>query len=83
MGDALPILIVFVLPIVIIGMVFSHKQKMAEAKIKLQSGSTEVDDLAKELQAVKERLNTLEAIVTDDKYQLNQELSKLKSDHQS
>ncbi|GAC16357.1 hypothetical protein [Aliiglaciecola lipolytica] len=79
MDGALPILIVFVLPIVILGMVFGHRQKMIEAKVKMNAGSDEVTALAAELKSVKERLNTLEAIVTDDKYQLNQEFSKLKT----
>jgi vacuolar-type H+-ATPase subunit I/STV1 len=69
----------FVLPIVIIGMVFSHKQKMAKSNALSNSGSDQIKALQAELKSVKERLNTLEAIVTDDKYQLNQELSKLKS----
>ncbi|MEP4890867.1 MAG: hypothetical protein ABJV04_12630 [Aliiglaciecola sp.] len=71
------ILLVFVLPIVILGMVFAHKQKMMDAKVKLEAGSGNVAALEAELKAIKERLNTLEAIVTDDKYQLKQEFSKL------
>ncbi|MFA3791005.1 hypothetical protein AB6T38_07790 [Aliiglaciecola sp. SL4] len=70
-------LLVFVLPIVILGMVFTHKQKMMDAKVKLEAGSDNVTALEAELKAIKERLNTLEAIVTDDKYQLKQEFSKL------
>ncbi|GAA6183960.1 MULTISPECIES: hypothetical protein [Alteromonadaceae] len=73
------ILLVFVLPIVILGMIFGHRQKMMDAKVKLESGSGNLAALEAELKSVKERLNTLEAIVTDDKYQLNQEFSKLKS----
>ncbi|GAB2687742.1 hypothetical protein Q4574_14020 [Aliiglaciecola sp. 3_MG-2023] len=71
------ILLVFVLPIVILAMVFGHKQKMMDAKLKLEAGSGNVTALEAELKAIKERLNTLEAIVTDDKYQLKQEFSKL------
>ncbi|GAA0854859.1 hypothetical protein [Aliiglaciecola litoralis] len=77
--DNLPFMLFFVLPIVIIAMVFSHKQKMAKANANGNAGSDQVKALEAELKSVKERLNTLEAIVTDDKYQLNQEFSKLKS----
>ena len=72
-------MLLFVLPIVILGMVFSHKQKMADSKAYAGEDSDKVKALEAELANVKQRLNTLEAIVTDDKYQLNQEFSKLKS----
>ncbi len=77
--DIMAILMAFVLPITILGMIFSHKEKMAKANAKSADSSKQIDALQAELNKVKDRLNTLEAIVTDDKYQLNQEFSKLKS----
>lgn len=79
MNDNLPFMLAFVLPIVILGMIFSHRQKMADANAYSGEESDQVKALQAELAQVKERLNTLEAIVTDDKFQLNQEFSKLKS----
>lgn len=72
----LPILLVFVLPITIIVIVSGHKKQMA--KLKLQLGDTEAKNVANELHAVKSRLEVLEAIVTDKKYQLNAELDELR-----
>lgn len=77
--DFMGILIAFVLPITILGMIFTHKQKMMDVKLKQNQSPERVKSLEAELAAVKERLNTLEAIVTDNKYQLNKEFSQLKS----
>jgi Tfp pilus assembly protein PilO len=71
----IPILVAFVLPITIVGMAMSHKQKMAA----LKQPPAQDESLKQELAAIKERLNALEAIVTDDKYQLSREIDKLKN----
>lgn len=82
MEGGIAILVVFVLPIVILSMIFSHIQKVKQVEADSKGDYEQVEKLEKELSEVKERLNTLEAIVTDEKYQLNQEFSKLKSANQ-
>jgi len=74
----LAILLVFVLPIVIIGIATGHRKEMT--KLKLQLGDTQAQNVVNELEAVKSRLEVLEAIVTDKKYQLNAELDELKNE---
>jgi hypothetical protein len=71
------ILMVFVLPIVIIGVWTTHKKEMANLNANLND--TEKENIKNELVAVKTRLEVLEAIVTDKKYQLNQEITELKA----
>lgn len=69
------ILFLFVLPITLFGIFTGHRKEMT--KMNAQLGSSEVDNVKNELIAVKTRLEVLEAIVTDKKYQLNQELASL------
>ena len=76
----LVILFAFVLPIVFIGIWTSHKKDMA--KMNLELGKSEKQNMLNEFAAIKSRLEVLEAIVTDKKYQLNEELEKL-SKHES
>lgn len=71
------ILFAFVLPIVLIGTWASHKKEMAKANANLNN--SEKQNLQNELAGVKSRLEVLEAIVTDSKYQLSQEITKLKA----
>ncbi|WP_026376736.1 DUF2746 domain-containing protein [Aestuariibacter salexigens] len=71
----LVILFAFVLPIVFFGIWTTHKKEMAKADTKLNS--SEKENLKNELAAVKSRLEVLEAIVTDKKYQLNEEIGQL------
>ncbi|MDT0595601.1 hypothetical protein [Glaciecola petra] len=71
----LVILFLFVLPIVIIGTVASHRKAMAELQLKL--GNAETAQVTTELTAIKSRLEVLEAIVTDKKYQLSAEIDSL------
>lgn len=71
------ILMVFVLPIVIIGVWTTHKKEMA--KLSASLNDSEKENIKNELVAVKTRLEVLEAIVTDKKYQLNQEITELKA----
>lgn len=75
----LTILFFFVLPIVFIGIWTSHKKDMAKANAQLSS--SEKTNLENELSSVKKRLEVLEAIVTDKRYQLDAEIAELqKSD---
>ncbi len=71
------ILFAFVLPIVFFGIWTSHKKEMAKANANLNYSVKE--NLINELAAVKTRLEVLEAIVTDKKYQLHQEITELKA----
>jgi len=73
----LVILFAFVLPIVMVGTWTSHKKEMAKANANLNN--SEKQNMQNELAAVKSRLEVLEAIVTDKKYQLHQEISELKA----
>jgi Na+-transporting methylmalonyl-CoA/oxaloacetate decarboxylase gamma subunit len=76
MTFVLIILFAFVLPIVLIGTWTSHKKEMA--KMNLSLGQSEKQNVENELSAIKTRLEVLEAIVTDKKYELNEELDRLK-----
>jgi Na+-transporting methylmalonyl-CoA/oxaloacetate decarboxylase gamma subunit len=73
----LVILFAFVLPIVMVGTWTSHKKEMAKANANLNN--SEKENMKNELTAVKGRLEVLEAIVTDKKYQLHQEITELKA----
>ncbi|WP_102795172.1 hypothetical protein [Bowmanella denitrificans] len=70
------ILFLFVLPIVFTAMWMGHKKEMAKANAKLDN--SEKQGLKEELNGVKKRLEVLEAIVTDKKYQLNEEIASLR-----
>jgi hypothetical protein len=71
------ILFAFVLPIVLIGTWTSHKKEMA--KVNANLNISEKENIQNELASVKTRLEVLEAIVTDKKYQLHQEITELKA----
>jgi Na+-transporting methylmalonyl-CoA/oxaloacetate decarboxylase gamma subunit len=71
------ILFAFVLPIVMVGTWSSHKKEMAKANANLNN--SEKTNMQNELASVKNRLEVLEAIVTDKKYQLHQEITELKA----
>ncbi|WP_395343122.1 hypothetical protein PN836_002685 [Ningiella sp. W23] len=66
----------FVLPITLFGIFTGHRKEMMIMTAKLRS--SEIDNGKNELEAVKARLEVVEAIVTDKQYQLNQELASLK-----
>ena len=72
----LVILFAFVLPIVFVGIWTSHKKEMA--KMNTELNNSEKQKIANEFEAVKARLEVLEAIVTDKKYQLSEEIERLK-----
>jgi len=55
----------------------SHKKEMAKANANLND--SEKQNMQNELASVKSRLEVLEAIVTDKKYQLAQEITELKA----
>ena len=78
-GNVITLMLVifaFVLPIAIYGIWTSHKKDMAQLNQQLSdSDKQRVDN---ELAAVKKRLEVLEAIVTDKKYQLDNEISSLR-----
>ena len=74
----LMILFAFVLPIVFTAMWWQHKKDMAKMNVELNS--SEKQNIENELAAVKTRLEVLEAIVTDKKYQLNEEIGQLSKD---
>lgn len=73
----LSIIFIFVLPIVMAGIWTAHKKDMIKLRANLDE--SEKQNLQNELSSVKKRLEVLEAIVTDKKYQLDQEISELKS----
>lgn len=75
------ILFAFVLPIVIYGTWTSHKKDMA--KLNTNLNAAEKNNIKNELAAVKSRLEVLEAIVTDKKYQLAEEISNLHTTEKS
>jgi len=81
MTFVLIILFAFVLPIVVIGTWTSHKKDMA--KLNASLNNSEKTNVLNELAAVKSRLEVLEAIVTDKKFQLSQEISDLRSSEKS
>lgn len=81
MTFVLIILFAFVLPIVVIGTWTSHKKDMA--KLNASLNNSEKTNVLNELAAVKSRLEVLEAIVTDKKFQLSQEISDLRSSERS
>ena len=74
-----PILFFFVLPITIVAIATNHKKNMAELKLTL--GNSDAKIMAKELDVVKSRLEVLETIVTDSKYQLTAEIDALTTKH--
>jgi hypothetical protein len=71
------ILFAFVLPIVLIGTWTSHKKEMA--MVIANFNISEKENIQNELASVKTRLEVLVALVSDKKYQLNQEITELKS----
>jgi hypothetical protein len=71
------ILFAFVLPIVFVGIWTSHKKDML--KLNMHLSDSEKQNMTNELTAVKAQLEVLEAIVTDKKYHLAQEITALKS----
>ncbi|WP_100643674.1 DUF2746 domain-containing protein [Alteromonas facilis] len=71
----LTILFLFVLPIVFVGIWTSHKKDML--KLNGQLSTSEKANYENELTSIKKRLEVLEAIVTDKRYQLDSEIAEL------
>lgn len=62
------------------GMVTHHKRQMKQMELESQQAraQAEVDKTLKlEVEELKKRIEVLETIVTDNKYQLNQKISSL------
>ncbi len=76
-GFVLVVLFAFVLPIVIYGIRTTHQKKMAA--FVAEDERLEAQALEAELISVKERLAVLERIVTDGRYELDQEFKRLDS----
>lgn len=68
--------VVVIVVVAIVGGVFYDAMKMRYKYKHLASGKG-YEDLQQELTQVKARLATLESIVTDKKYQLNEEINRL------
>jgi membrane protein insertase Oxa1/YidC/SpoIIIJ len=68
--------VVIIVVVAIVGGVIYDAMKMRYKYRHLASGKG-YDELQQEMQAVKERLATLESIVTDKKYQLKEEINRL------
>ena len=71
----LTILFLFVLPIVFVGIWTSHKKDML--KLNGQLSTSEKANYENEIASIKKRLEVLEAIVTDKRYQLDSEIADL------
>jgi hypothetical protein len=65
----------FIAAIVIAGGYFDHRVKMKNLEVKVDN--SEKVNLEEELQSIKHRLVVLEKIVTDRRYQLEEEIDKL------
>ena len=76
-GFVLIVMLVFVLPITIYAIRTEHQKKMAEVSADKEGGR--IPALEAELEKVNARLEVLERIVTDGRYDLNQEIRRLES----
>ena len=76
-GFVLVLVFCFVLPIVIYSIHMDHKKKAAELAAEFDGNRAET--LEFELAKVNERLAVLERIVTDGRYDLEQEIRRLDS----
>ncbi|MGQ8366214.1 hypothetical protein [Glaciecola sp. 1036] len=72
------LLFCFVLPITMYSIWTGHKKEML--KLKAKNGGVEVQAMEAEIVTIKKRLAALEAIVTDEKYQLNKAFDDLNKD---
>jgi len=86
MDDFFPILvilIVFGFVVSIIRMNLNHQSKKLKLKAGMQNEEinalldSQKDEFKKEIQILRERIEILEKIVTDDKYELKKEFEKL------
>lgn len=71
----LALIFVFVFPIAMISIWTAHKAEMA--KLNKEVNNSDKQKYENEITAMKKRLEVLEAIVTDKKYQLDREISEL------
>ncbi len=77
-GFAAMVLFAFVLPIVMYSIYSANKRAQAKTAL-AAAGSRRDAALAEELEQVSARLAVLEEIVTDSKYQLDNEIRRLES----
>ena len=52
-------------------------QKVARAKVEKQASDADVESMTARIDALEERIRVLERIVTEDKHDLRQEISRL------
>lgn len=76
-GFVLVLVFCFVLPIVIYSIHMDHKKKLAALAAEFDGNQAQI--LESELTRVNERLAVLERIVTDGRYDLEQEIRRLDS----
>ncbi len=62
---------------VVLAFAYAFYEQHNKTKVKLQNNSTNNDSLQQEIANLKQRVATLEAIVTDKSYNLKQEISQL------
>ncbi len=62
---------------VVLAFAYAFYEQHNKTKVKLQNSSTNNDSLQQEIANLKQRVATLEAIVTDKSYNLKQEISQL------
>ena len=69
---------IFAMPFIIAGLaaILSHRQKMKELETKFNE--SEKIKIQEENKSIKHRLEVLEAIVTEKKYDLNEKIARLK-----
>lgn len=72
----LAVIFAFIFPIIMVGMYNSHKKEML--KLNSQLTDSEKQRYDNDIAQMQKRLAVLEAIVTDKRYQLDQDISELK-----
>lgn len=62
---------------VVLAFAYAFYEQHTKTKVKLQNGSTANDSLQNEIAELKQRVATLEAIVTDKSYDLKSQINRL------
>ena len=68
---------VAIVAIVAVVMIAETIQKVARAKVENQASDADVESMTARIDALEERIRVLERIVTEDKHDLRQEISRL------